>query len=107
MEIEVIKGGCWNDNYVLIKDGDDADDEMFTQHGESDEDGETEKEKNNINVPECYPIGWRAISEINSQPMKPFNGPFNVEFEDDILRRLLFDKSDFCVSAFAKENYTW
>jgi hypothetical protein len=100
---EVIKGGCWNDNYVLIKDGDDADDEMFTQHGESDEDGETEKEKNNINVPECYPIGWRAISEINSQPMKPFNGPFNVEFEDDILRRLLFDKSEFCVSAFAKE----
>ena len=35
--------------------------------------------------------------------MKPFNGPFNVEFEDDILRRLLFDKSDFCVSAHAKE----
>ena len=24
-------------------------------------------------------IGWRAISEINSQPMKPFNGPFNVD----------------------------
>ena len=28
---EVIKGRCWNDNYVLIKDKDDADEERFAQ----------------------------------------------------------------------------
>jgi hypothetical protein len=100
---EVIKGNCYNDNYVLIKDDDDTDEENFSQDdGELDDDN-SEKEKNNINVPDCYPIGWRSIGKVKSQPLTSFSGPFSVEFEKDILRKLLFDDDEFCNSTHAKE----
>ena len=90
----LFKGNCFNDNYVLIKDDDDTDEENFSQDdGELDDDN-SEKEKNNINVPDCYPIGWRSIGKVKSQPLTSFSGPFSVEFEKDILRKLLFDDDD-------------
>ena len=101
---EVIKGLCWNDQYILIKDRDDTDEENFSQPEDAAEGGdEQEGGKDNINVPDCYPIGWRTISPLSSESIPPFNGPFEVEFQDDVLRKILFDKTEFCPSTHAQE----
>tara|TARA_B110000008_G_scaffold279567_1_gene327246 strand:- start:4201 stop:9504 length:5304 start_codon:yes stop_codon:yes gene_type:complete len=99
----VIKGKAFNDDYTLIKDDDDTHRENFTQNDERESEDEGEKSFDEINVPDCFPIGWRAVSSIRSNSFGSFNGPFKVEFEDDILRKMLFDNIEFAESAYAKE----
>ena len=102
---EVIKGKAFNDNYTLIKDWDDTEQENFSGNDDENEPDEDDgiSIKNKINVPDCYPIGWRALESFKSNPIGSFNEPFEVEFEDDILRKLLFDKTEFSESTFARE----
>jgi len=103
---EVIKGKAFNEQFTLIKDDDDTDDENFVpDEGSSSETGEEseEKEKNNINVPECYPIGWRKIEALTSEDVESFAGPFEVHFERDVLREILFRNTSYSNNVIAKE----
>ena len=103
---EVIKGKAFNEAFTLIKDNDDTDEENFVpDEGVGSGDGEEseEKEKNNINVPECYPIGWRKIEALSSEEVFSFSGPFEVRFERDILREILFENTSYSNQVIAKE----
>lgn len=101
---QLLKGSCFNEKYTLIRDWDDTNEDNFTKHdddGSEELDGESHK--NQINVPECFPIGWRALEAFSSEPILPFNGPFEVEFENDILMQILFNGIEFAESVLAKE----